>query len=459
MVSATRSPPPEQAGRVVAEEVDVVVAVGVVQHGARRRRRRGRRTARRGAPSGCCRRAGRRPARSASSAADGVGVDVAAAGGGQGVVEGRRVSAVDAHDRGPEVDGGVDAAVGGDDLAGDRPGGVGGEEHDGVGDLLGGRTRRVGMTPSTASATPGLARLLAPHLGLDDAGGDAVGADAARAVLHGQGPGHAVEGGLAGRVHGPAGGAAQAADRADGDDRARPGGEHGREHGGRGEQRRADVDVPHLVELVDGQRLAVLAQPEPALLTSTSMRPPKASSAVGHGGGRAVGRAEVGGDDDRIVGGSAAVVASWSARAGDEGDAGAGGVEGAGDGRADAAAGAGDDRGATVASTSSSVGLGDGDRVDDDVLAGAVAAVGRRPSASARARRGPSRSGRTGCTAAADRRRSGRRRGRTGCRWCSGRRWPWRRSRSGTGRPWAARRRTCSRGRRGRCRWGRRPGT
>ena len=53
---------------------------------------------------------------------------------------------------------------------------------------------------------------------------------------------------------------------------------------------------------------------------------------------RPVRRAEVGGDDDRVVdevGGGRAP--SWSADAGDERDPGAGGVERHGDGRADAA--------------------------------------------------------------------------------------------------------------------------
>ncbi len=43
------------------------------------------------------------------------------------------------------------------------------------------------------------------------------------------------------------------------------------------------------------------------------MRPPNASSGRRDGGGRAVGRGEVGGDDDRIVGSLAAVASSWSA--------------------------------------------------------------------------------------------------------------------------------------------------
>ena len=171
------------------------------------------------------------------------------------------------------------------------------------------------MTPRTASATPGLARFVAPHVGLDDAGRDGVGADAARPVLHRQGAGHAVEGGLARRVHGPAGRAAQAADRADRDDRARAGGEHRRQDAAVvASSAERTLTFQTLVELLDGQRLAVLAQPDAGVVDEHVEAAAERVEGGGHGRAGPVGRAEVGGDDDRVVGRESAAVARRAGR-------------------------------------------------------------------------------------------------------------------------------------------------
>ncbi len=234
----------------------------------------------------------------------------------------------------------AEAAVDGEELAGDEVGG-GGEEGDGGGDVRGG---------SVAAHGGFFGEVLVGGVDLalhDHAGGDAVDAD-----LGGPGLGHGlrehVKGGLGGAVVAVGGPGVDAAERADVDDAAVDAAEV-REGGLGDEEGCAGVGGEHVVPLPDGEVFEGLGLEEAGVVDEdvNAVVEVFGDGGDGFGGGERVGEVAAGGKGlDVEVGEIADGLLGFGLRfeIGD-GDVGATFGEGDGDGAADAFCGSGDERG------------------------------------------------------------------------------------------------------------------